>query len=130
MANYIGNSGEVQIGANAVAEVTAFSVSESANVADNTALGATWRTHKAGTKSWNGSVSCFYMEGDTNGQDAMTVGASVDLSLIPRGDTQTYIDLNGQATITSIETDVSLDGIITANFSFEGDGELAKDAIA
>lgn len=129
MATYMGNSGEVQIGANAVAEVTAFSLSESVNVADDTVLGDSAQTHLAGTTGWSGSVDCYYMEGDTTGQDLMTIGASVDLSLIPRGDTSTYIDMAGTATITSLETSVALDGIITVSFGFQGNGALTKSAI-
>lgn len=129
MATYIGNSGEVQIGANAVAEVLSFSLTESANVADDTVLGDSYKTHIVGTKSWSGSINCYYMEGDTNGQALLVNGASVDLSLMPRGDTTTYYDFAGTATVTGLETANSLDGIVTVNFTFQGNGALTKSAI-
>jgi predicted secreted protein len=130
MSTYIGNSGVVKSGSNAVAEVLSFSVSESANVADDTVLGDTWKTHIVGTFSWKATVNCYYMEGDTTGQDTFGVGDSVTVHLIPRGAGTGHIDLTGTATITGVETATSLDGIVTANFTLEGSGALSRSALA
>ena len=113
MATHIGNSGSVKIAAATVAEVLSWSLTEGANVADDTILGDASASHKVGTKNWSGSVSCYWDETDTNGQEAMVVGASVDLSLLPDGATTGDIDFNGTATITSIEPRLS---IVISNF--------------
>lgn len=129
MANIIGNSGEVKIGANQVAEVLEFTLTENATTADDTVIGDTWQSHKVGTTSWSGSVNCYYDSTDANGQEAMTVGASVELHLIPAGAGAGNIDFNGTATITSIERAVANDSIVTANFSFTGNGPLTQSTL-
>jgi len=130
MANHIGNSGIVKISTNTVAEVISFSLSENVNTADDFVLGDTWQTHTAGTKSWSGSVQCYWDETDTNGQEAMTVGASVELHLIPEGSGTGNIDFNGTATIMTIERSVQNDNIVTATFTFKGDGTLTASVLA
>ena len=130
MANVIGNSGSVKIGANAVAEVLSFSVSEAANVADDTVIGDTYASHVSGIKSWSGSVSCYWDKSDATGQEALTSGASVDLHLIPEGAGTGNIDFNGTATVVTVERSTENDSIVTANFSFTGNGPLTRSALA
>ena len=129
MANHIGNSGDVAIGANIVAEIVSWALTENANVVDDTVLGDASTTHKAGLKSWSGSVSCYWDETDTNGQEAMVVGASVAMHLRPEGAGATNIDFNGTATIVSIERSVANDSIVTANFNFTGNGDLTRSVL-
>ena len=130
MANHTGNAGSVTISANAVAEILSFSLSEGVNVIDSTAIGDAADTHEVGTVNWSGSISCFWDESDATGQEALTIGASVDLHLLPEGAGSTNIDFNGQASVTSIERSVANNSIITANFSFQGDGALTRTVLA
>ena len=129
MANHIGNSGDVTIGANIVAEVLSWSLTEGANVADDTVIGDASSSHIVGTKNWSGSISCYWDETDSTGQEAMVVGASVALHLRPEGAGASNIDFNGQATITSIERSGANDSIVTANFSFQGSGALSRTVL-
>lgn len=130
MATHTGNSGAVQIGADAVAEVLDWSLTEGVNVIDDTVVGDAADTHKVGTTNWSGSVNCYWDETDTNGQEAMTIGASVDLSLLPDGATTGDIDFNGTASITSIERASANNSIVTASFSFQGNGALTRSVLA
>lgn len=130
MANILGNAGTVKIGTNTVAEVTEFSISQTAGTADDTVIGDAWKTHKSGTKEWSGSVSCYWDDSDTTGQGAMTVGASVELHLIPEGAGTGSKDFTGTATITSIEQSVVQDSIVTASFSYAGNGALTITTLA
>jgi len=130
MATHIGNGGSVKITAATVAEVLSWSLTENANVADDTVLGDASTSHIAGLKSWSGSVSCYWDETDATGQEAMVVGASVALHLLPDGATTGDIDFNGTATITSIERSGANDAIVTANFSFQGNGDLTRTVLA
>ncbi len=125
MATFNGNSGVVKIGSNAVAEVLDFSVDESANTVDDTVLGDTASTHKSGLNSWSGSVNCYWDDTDTNGQVALTIGASVALALLPEGATTGDAEYSGTATITGIGRAVANDSIITQSFSYVGNGVLA-----
>lgn len=130
MANHIGNSGEVQIGNNEVLEVLDFTLSEGVEIVDSSAIDDATDTHLAGTTNWSGSVNCFWDETDTNGQEAMTIGASVDLSLMPEGDAVPNIDFNGTATIESIERATARNSIVTASFTFTGTGVLTRTVLA
>lgn len=130
MANLTGNSGDVTISANIVAEVLSFDLTEGVNVIEDTVVGDTADTHKVGTTNWSGSVSCFWDDTDTNGQEAMTIGASVEVHLRPEGTGTGNIDFTGTASITSIERSVANNSIITANFSFQGTGTLTRTVLA
>ena len=130
MATHIGNSGSVKIGANVVAEVVDFSLSEAANTADDTVLGDASSSHIAGLLSWSGSISCYWDDTDATGQEAMTAGASVDVHLLPDGATTGDIDFNGTATIVGIERSTANDSIVTASFSFTGNGALTRSVLA
>jgi len=125
MATFIGNDGIVKVGANAVAEVTSFSVTQSSDTADDTVMGDSWRTHKQGLKSWSGSLECRWDDTDSTGQEALTVGASVSLTLLPEGDTTGDYELSGTATVTEVtQTQNFENNIVSRNFSFLGNGAL------
>ena len=129
MATHSGNGGLVKIGANTVAEVLDWSLTEGAQTMDDTVQGDSADTHIVGTVNWSGSVNCYWDETDTNGQGAMTIGASVSLALLPDGSGATDWDFTGTATITSIERSSANNSIVTANFSFQGNGALVGAAI-
>lgn len=129
MANLTGNSGDVTISANIVAEVLSFSLTEGVNVIDDTVIGDAADTHEVGTVNWSGSLSCFWDDSDATGQEALTIGASVEIHLRPEGAGAGNIDFNGTASITSIERSVANNSIITANFSFQGNGALTRTAL-
>ena len=125
MATHHGNEGVVKIGSDTVGEVTEFSVESGIDVADDTVMGDTWKTHLTGQKEWSGSVSCFWDEGDTTGQEALTEGASVTLKLCPEGYTTGDKYLSGTATVTRITLSASKDAVVTRAFQFQGNGALA-----
>lgn len=128
MANHTGNAGTVTWGANIVAEVLDFSLTEGIAVIDDTVVGDTSDSHKTGTKNWSGSINCYWDETDT-AQEAMTIGASAVLHLKPEGAGTGNINFNGTATVTSIERAVANNSIITASFSFQGNGALTRSVL-
>lgn len=130
MATFIGNDGVVKIGANTVAEVTSWSLTQGAATADDTALGDTWDSHLVGTANWSGSISCWWDDTDATGQGAMTVGASVSLVLLPEGATVGDAEYTGTATITGIESSGSNNATVTASFSFTGNGALTIGTVS
>jgi len=129
MANISGNSGDVTISAAIVAEVLSFSLTEGVNVIDDTVIGDAADTHLVGTTNWSGSLSCFWDSTDSAGQEAMVIGASLEVHLRPEGAGATNIDFNGTASITSIERAVANNAIVTANFSFQGTGALTRTVL-
>jgi len=128
MANHKGSEGTVRVGANTIAEITAYTVSQTATTIEDTELSDSASTFQVGTTSWSGSVSCFWDETDT-AQGAMTIGASVSLGLYPEESATGNTKLSGTALITGIEIGGAINGIVTANFTFQGTGALTIAAI-
>lgn len=131
MATHTGSEGQVKLSSNAIAEIVSFSVSSSANIVDDSAIGDVWNTHLVGMKSWTANVTCHWDETDTNGQEAATIGASVTLNLYPEGSTTGDKYYTGTATINSIEVNVSgNDAIISRTFGLTGNGALTVSTAA
>jgi hypothetical protein len=129
MANHAGSEGTVKIGSNVVAEVKSFSIEESADTIEDTTLGDTARTFKSGLTGWSGSVECFWDETDTNGQGALTIGAEVTLNVYPEGAVSTDKYFTGSGIVTGISRQASLDGMVEASFSFQGNGALTLGTV-
>lgn len=130
MANHTGSEGVVKVGANTVAEVRDWSLSETADTIEDTSMGDSARTRKPGLTSASGSITAFWDETDTTGQGAMTVGAEVTLNLYPEGATSgdTYATLS--AIITEAGVSASFDGMVEATFSFEANGAVTWGTVA
>lgn len=127
MATHWGTEGTVRVGANAVAELIEFEFTQRVAPVDDTAMGDAWKTHIAssGIKEWSGTAICHWDEGDTNGQEALTVGASVTLNLYPEGATTGDKYWTGLATITEVGVATKMDGeTIKRTFAFVGNGAL------
>lgn len=131
MATTSGNDGKVKIGTtNTIAEVISFTVNQNMEPIDDTSMGDVWRTHLAGLKTWDGTIECRWDDLDANGQNAMTVGASVTLDLYPEGDGAGDYKMSGTASITSISQTQSYDNTtITKTFTFQGSGALTITGI-
>jgi len=125
MATFSGNDGVVEIGANNMAEVRSFTVNQTAETIDDTAIGDAWRSHLTGLKTWDGTVECIWDDTDTTGQEALTIGTSVSLTLCPEGDTTGDYTLAGTATVTGVTQTQSYDNtVVTRSFTFQGSGAL------
>ena len=130
MATHAGIEGTVEIGSDTIAEIRSWSIEEQGETADDTTLSNTsgWRTHLHTLKSWTGQVDCFWDETDSNGQGALTIGASVTLNVFPEGD-----DVNGDvyytgtATVTNITRQAAVESVVEASFSFQGNGALTEN---
>ncbi len=125
MATHTGSEGTVKVGANTVAEIRSFSISTTADTAEDTTMGDSWRTHKTTLKGWSGSLDCFWDETDTTGQGAMVEGAEVTLNVYPEGATTGDKYYTGSAIITGLTINSSFDGLVEASFTFQGNGALS-----
>ena len=128
MSNHTGSEGTVKIGTDTLAEIKSFSIEESADTIEDTTLGDTARTFKSGLTGWSGSVECFWDETDT-AQIALTIGASVTLDVYPEGATSGDTHYSGTALVTGITRQASLDGMVEASFSFQGNGALTLGTV-
>lgn len=129
MSNHVGNEGKVKIGANQVAEIRGWEVQETADTVDDTVMGDDWKTHKPIHKSWTATANCLWDEGDTNGQQACTVGASVTLNLYPEGDGSGDTYKTGTATVTQVGLSATHDGIVERTIQFQGNGALSETVV-
>lgn len=129
MATHHGKNGVVKVGTNAVAEVDRWNVRENVETSDDTAQGDAAKTHWTGIPGWNGSLMCHWDETDTNGQQALTIGASVTLNLYPEGAGSGATYKTGTASITDITLEVTKNGIVSREFTFEGNGALTEATV-
>lgn len=124
MANHKGSEGVVKIGANTIAEIRDWSISESAEIIDDTTMGDSARTKKAGLTSASGSMTCYWDETDSTGQEAMTIGASVTLNLYPEGATTGDTYATGTVIITEVGVSATAEGMVERTFSYEATGAI------
>ena len=129
MSNHKGSEGSVEIGANAVAELKAWNMTESSNTIDDSNLQDDWATKKGGQKSWAGSLECFWDETDATGQGALVNGAEVTLNLYPEGSVIGDTFYTGLVIVTNIERGAAIDGMVEASFSFEGNGAVIESTV-
>ena len=122
MATHHGKDGTVKVGANTVAEIKSWSLDESADTVEDTAMGDSAKSYIVGTTDASGTLTCHWDETDTSGQGAMTVGASITLNLYPEGANtgDTYATMT--ALINSVGVSVDMGDIIERSFGFQTTG--------
>jgi predicted secreted protein len=130
MATHTGNEGTVKVGANAIAEIRSYTIEETADTTEDTAMGDSYRTHKVTLKSWTGSVDVWWDETDTNGQVALAPGASVTVNFYPEGDTTGDKYYSGTALSTGLTINSSFDGMVEASIKLQGTGALTLGTAA
>lgn len=125
MAVSYGKGGLVKIGTDTVAHVQTWSVSQSAETGDTTSMGDDWTNHILGAKSWEGSMDVL-SDPDDPGQQALSIGASVTVSLYENGEDASKWYFTGLATVTSSETSSDKSAVNSGSVSFTGNGPLEK----
>jgi len=129
MATLTGNNGTVKVGSVAIAEIRSFSVDETMDTIESTAMGDTYRSFETSLKSWNGSVDIFFDDTDTTGQGALTVGSEVTVNFQVEGDTTGDHKLSGAAIVTGRTINSSFDGLVEASLTLQGDGALTEGTV-
>jgi hypothetical protein len=129
MATHTGSEGTLKVGANTIGEIRSFSISESADTLEDTAMGDVARTYKSSLTTFTGSVDVFWDEADS-GQMAMTVGASITFSAYPEGATAGDKYYTGSAIVTGLTINSSFDGMVEASITLQGTGALTLSTAA
>lgn len=130
MATFTGSDGVILVGTDQVAEVRSYSIDETMDTLEDTAMGDTSRTYKTSLKSFSGSADVFFDDTDTAGQGALTVGSSVTLNVQFEGNTLGDHKLSGTVLITGRTISASYDGMVEASISFQGTGALTESTVA
>lgn len=129
MATHIGREGTVKVGANTIAEIRSYSITETADVIEDTSMGDASRTYLASMKTFSGSIDCFWDETDTNGQLTLDPGSSVTINIYPEGSSSGDTYYTGSVIVTEKTVTASFDGMVEASFSFQGTGALAETTV-
>lgn len=130
MATFTGSDGVILVGTDQVAEVRSYSIDETMDTLEDTAMGDTSRTYKTSLKSFSGSADVFFDDTDTAGQGALTVGSEVTLNVQFEGNTSGDHKLSGTVLITGRTISASFDGMVEASISFQGTGALSETTVA
>jgi predicted secreted protein len=130
MATHKGSEGTVKVGANAVAEIRSFTITETADTIEDTSMGDSARTYLPSLTNFTGDLSVLWDETDTNGQGAMTVGSEITFAVYPEGSTTGDTYLTGSAIVTSKSVTAAYDGLVESSISVQGTGGLTTSTVA
>ena len=130
MATHTGSEGTVKVGStNDVLEIRSYSVEETADTAEDTSMGDSYRTFKTTLKAWTGSVDVFWDELDTTGQGALMVGSEVTVRFMPEGSTGGDVYFTGSAIVTGKTVTGSFDGMVESTITLQGTGALSSATV-
>jgi len=129
MATETSASGVIKSGANAIAEVTGYTLNQTSDTTEDTVIGDTWRTHKATLKSYTVSIDCMWDQSDTNGQGTLSVGSEITFSLYPSGEDTSDTYYTGTGIVTAFNVTTSVGEMITATIEVQGTGALTESTV-
>ena len=129
MATHTGSAGVVKVGSDQVAEVRSWTLDQTQDVVEDTELGDTVKTYKATLNSSTGTVECYWDETDTNGQEALTIGATATLNLYPEGATTGDKYYTGSAIVTSVGIAQAHDGIVERSIGVQFSGAVTLTTV-
>lgn len=123
MATFSGSAGVVKAGGTAIGEIRSFTVDQTSDTVEDTAMGDATRSFKATLKSFTASVDALF--DDTNAvQESMVVGAELAFLFQPEGSSTGKYQLSGDGIITGISQSQSFDGLVERSFTVQGTGAL------
>ena len=130
MSTTVGNDGAVTVGGAAPGETARYSVNESADPVEDTALGDTNRTHKPGLATIEGSIEVHWDKGDaqqTSLYNALASGATIVLVLMHEGIASGKARWTVSVTVIGVETAVEFNEIVNSTLRWTAQGTLVKD---
>lgn len=130
MATFSGSDGVVLVGTDQVAEIRSYSIDETMDTLEDTAMGDSSRTYKTSLKQFSGSADVLFDDTDSSGQGALTVGSSVTLNVQMEGNTAGDHKFTGTVLVTGRTISASYDGLVEASISFQGTGALTESTVS
>ena len=127
MATYKGISGQVKAvttgGSVAVIpELKAWSVEETLDTIEDTAMGDSVKTFKAGLKGWTGTIEMNY-DPTNAAQIDLLIGESIDVEFYPDSGTATT-KFTGTGIVTSHSRSGAMGDMVGSSVSLQGTGAL------
>lgn len=124
MATFSGSAGVVKVGGNAIAEITSFSVEQTADTIEDTSMGDSAKTYKSSLTSFTASVDARFDDTDT-AQTSLSIGSSLAFLFQPEGSGSGAYQLSGTGIVTGVSQSQAHDGLVERSFSVQGTGALA-----
>ena len=130
MATTTGSSGVVklQVAGTAVAvvgEVRSFTIDGSADTIEDSTMGDSARTYKAGLESSTVTLECYWDDSDAQ-QLVLDNRASIDFEIYPTGTGTGEKYYSGTGLVTSKSISASFDGMVEASFSLQVSGAVTE----
>ena len=129
MATHTGSEGTIKIGSDTLGEIRSYTLESTGEVIEDTSMGDSARSYKAGLTTFTGSLEVFFDEGDA-AQGNLDAGSSVTLEVYPEGATAGDVYYNGTAIVTGRTITASFDGMVEMSISVQGSGGLTESTVA
>lgn len=129
MATHTGSEGTVKIGSDTLAEIRSYTLESTGEVIEDTSMGDSARSYKAGLTTFTGSLEVFFDETDT-AQGNLDAGSSVTLEVYPEGATSGDTYYTGTAIVTGRTITASFDGMVEMAITVQGSGGLTESTVA
>ena len=110
-----------------VGEVRSFSIDGSADTIEDSVIGDTARSYKAGLETHTVSLECYWDQADAQ-QLVLDNRASVDFEISPSGTASGSKKYTGTGIVTSKTINASFDGMVEASFSIQVSGAVTEGA--
>lgn len=130
MATNKGSSGVVKIAANggsvaAVGEVRSYSIDETADTIEDTAMGDTVKTYLSSLTDATLTVDALWDDGDVQ-QLILDTGVDIDWEIHPTGTGTGEKYYSGGGVVTAKTISASYDGLVEASFSVQVSGAITE----
>ena len=128
MATHSGSEGTVKIGSATLGEIRSYTIESSGETIEDTTMGDSARTYKAGLTTFSASFEVFFDEQD-GAQQAVESGATITFSVYPEGETAGDTYYTGSGIVTGRSITASFDGMVEMALSVQGTGALTETTV-
>jgi predicted secreted protein len=128
MATHSGSEGTVKIGSDVLAEIRSYTIESSGETIEDTTMGDSARTYKAGLTTFTASFEVYFDETDT-AQNVVDPGTSITFSVYPEGDNAGDTFYTGSGIVTGRSITASFDGMVEMSLSVQGTGALTETTV-
>ncbi len=128
MATFSGSAGVVKAGGAAIGEIRSFTVDQTGDTVEDTAMGDAARSYKATLNTFTASVDALFDDNDS-AQTSMTIGTELLFLFQPEGSGSGAYQLSGQGIVTGISQTQSFDGLVERSFTVQGTGALTPGTV-
>ena len=130
MATTTGSSGIVKLAVAqgtvaVVGEVRSYTIETSADTIEDSIMGDTARTYKAGLEASTVSLECYWDDTDAQ-QLVLDSRASIDFEIYPTGTGTGEKYYTGNGIVTSKSITASFDGMVEATFAIQVSGAVTE----